>query len=95
VKAAPDGYTLLVVERGPLASRLSFRASVSAALRRRLRTCGRCNPGAGGYPGGRDIAGRVLHSITSSARASTVVGISRPSALAALRLMTSSYFVGA
>src|SRR6516225_1576540 len=35
------------------------------------------------------------HSITSSARASTVVGISRPSALAALRLMTSSYFVGA
>jgi hypothetical protein len=37
VKAAPDGYTLLVVERGPLASRLSFRASVSAALRR-LRT---------------------------------------------------------
>jgi hypothetical protein len=35
------------------------------------------------------------YSITSSARASTVVGISRPSALAVLRLMTSSYFVGA
>jgi ABC transporter substrate binding protein len=35
------------------------------------------------------------HSITSSARASTVGGSSRPSALAVLRLMTSSYFVGA
>src|SRR5262245_20735470 len=37
----------------------------------------------------------ALHSITSSARASTVVGISMPRALAALRLITSSYFVGA
>src|SRR5262249_26026656 len=36
-----------------------------------------------------------LHSITSSARASTVVGMSRPSALAVLRLITSSYLVGA
>ena len=35
------------------------------------------------------------HSITSSARASSEGGISRPSALAVLRLMTSSYFVGA
>jgi hypothetical protein len=35
------------------------------------------------------------HSITSSARASTVAEISRPSALAVLRLITSSYLVGA
>jgi hypothetical protein len=35
------------------------------------------------------------HSITSSARASTVAGISRPSAFAVLRLITSSYLVGA
>src|SRR5262249_48138719 len=35
------------------------------------------------------------HSITSLARASTVVGTSRPSAFAALRLMTNSYLVGA
>src|SRR5215468_4481239 len=35
------------------------------------------------------------HSITSSARASSVGGTSRPSALAVLRLMTSSYLVGA
>src|SRR5262245_9326890 len=36
-----------------------------------------------------------LHSITSSARASTAGGISRPSAFAVFRLITSSYFVGA
>ena len=36
-----------------------------------------------------------LHSITSSARASSVGGTSRPSALAVLRLITSSYLVGA
>ena len=35
------------------------------------------------------------HSITSSARASTVGGTSRPIALAVLRLITSSYLVGA
>ena len=35
------------------------------------------------------------HSITSSARASSDAGTSRPSALAVLRLMTSSYLVGA
>src|SRR5215471_11418895 len=34
------------------------------------------------------------HSITSSARASNVGGTSRPSALAVLRLITSSYLVG-
>src|SRR5262245_30490386 len=36
-----------------------------------------------------------LHSITSSARASSDGGISRPSALAVFRLITSSYLVGA
>jgi hypothetical protein len=35
-----------------------------------------------------------LHSITSSARASSLSGTSRPSALAVLRLMTNSNFVG-
>jgi hypothetical protein len=35
------------------------------------------------------------YSITSSARASSVGGTVRPSALAVLRLITSSYFVGA
>ena len=36
-----------------------------------------------------------LYSITSSAVASSLSGILRPSALAVLRLMTSSYLVGA
>src|SRR5262249_8693128 len=35
------------------------------------------------------------HSITSSARASSVGGTSRPSVLAVFKLITSSYFVGA
>ncbi len=35
-----------------------------------------------------------FHSITSSARASSVGDTSRPNALAVLRLMTNSYFVG-
>src|SRR5262249_30585314 len=35
------------------------------------------------------------YSITSSARPSTAGGITRPSALAVLRLITSSYLVGA
>jgi hypothetical protein len=36
------------------------------------------------------VAQRLLHSITSSARASSICGISRPSALAVFRLITSS-----
>ena len=36
----------------------------------------------------------LLHSITSSARAMSVAGISIPSALAVLRLIASSNFVG-
>src|SRR5262249_18567284 len=43
----------------------------------------------------RDELAAAAHSITSSARASSVAGISRPSALAVLRLMTKSYLVGA
>ena len=41
------------------------------------------------------IRGASDHSITSSARASTLAGISMPSAFAVLRLTTSSYLVGA
>src|SRR4051794_32881496 len=36
-----------------------------------------------------------IHSITSSARASSCGGTSRPSVFAVLRLITSSYLVGA
>ena len=44
---------------------------------------------------GSFIAALLLgYSITSSARASSVGGTSRPSAFAVLRLITSSYLVG-
>jgi len=42
-----------------------------------------------------DELAATAHSITSSARASSVGGTSRPSDLAVFRLMTSSYLVGA
>src|SRR5262245_22925966 len=43
----------------------------------------------------RDELATPDHSITSSARASSVGGISRPSTFAVLRLITNSYLVGA
>src|SRR5476649_1149925 len=43
----------------------------------------------------RDELAAADHSITSSARASSVGGMVRPSALAVLRLIPSSYLVGA
>src|SRR5262249_58629947 len=42
-----------------------------------------------------ELAAFHAHSITSSARASSMGGTSRPSALAVLRLITNSYLVGA
>src|SRR5258708_6222330 len=46
--------------------------------------------------GGANFAdSRRFHSITSSAHAKSVGGPSSPSALAVLRLITSSYFTGA
>jgi GAF domain len=55
-------------------------------------------PGRRARPGGRAADERneiaALHSITSSASASNVGGTSSPSALAVLRLITSSNFVG-
>jgi len=48
------------------------------------------------YAPGSAAKGRcVTHSITSSARASSVGGSSMPSAFAVFRLMTNSYLVGA
>src|SRR5262249_3478736 len=43
----------------------------------------------------RDEFPAAAHSITSSARANTLGGTSKPSALAVLMLSTVSYFVGA
>ena len=61
--------------------------------------CATCDASAK-RPSGRRADGQrdelvPYHSITSSARASSVGGTSRPSALAVPRLITSSYLVGA
>src|SRR6516164_7725318 len=68
-------------------------------IRRRLARLARLRPRRE-RPRGRRAAEQrdevaPFHSITSSARASTVAGTSSPSALAVLRLTTSSYLVGA
>src|SRR5262249_30866711 len=46
-------------------------------------------------PGTHAAQQHACYSITSSARASSIGGTSRPSAFAVLRLITSSYLVGA
>ena len=60
---------------------------------RRLLRARRQRPSHGSAAEQRDELASS-HSITSSARASSVGGMSRPSALAVLRLMTRSNFVG-
>src|SRR6516162_1368300 len=63
-----------------------------------LHKCG--HPGTAAYARPEQVQQDALpkvqssYSITSSARASTEVGRSRPSAFAVLRLTTNSYFVG-
>ena len=89
----------------------SFRGSIThptqplctLRVRRRRRLTQHSLPGgllgltwAGLAPADRaSFAGAFAYSITSSARASSVGGTSRPSAFAVLRLMTSSNLVGA
>jgi hypothetical protein len=63
---------------------------------RQLRTCRRTRPGQLCATSGCEQSQQTnsLYSITSSARASSVGGSSRPIAFAVLRLMISSYLVG-
>src|SRR5712691_2797013 len=61
---------------------------------RRLLRARRERPHSGRAAEKRDELPPSHHSITSSARPSSVGGTSRSSALAALRLTTNSYFVG-
>jgi len=67
---------------------------VVAALDRGLLRARRERPCGGHAAEHRDEL-PPRHSITSSASASSLSGTFKPSALAALRLMTSSYLVGA
>ena len=79
-------------------SGLSAAYGISTPMR--LIRSGCCARAASGHaaaapPSKRYEFATFHHSITSSARASSVAGISRPSAFAVLRLITSSYMVGA
>ena len=75
----------------PLSSSRASRCAASAALLGACRERPRAMP-----PPAAEQRDEVAppHSITSSARASSVGGTSRPSAVAVLRLSTSSYLVG-
>src|SRR5262249_13374496 len=83
-------------ERGQaLATHLrSGRAEISHHRHRRLLRARRERPCGRRAAEQRDERA-PLHSITSSARAMSVGGISRPSAFAVLRLITSSNLIGA
>src|SRR5215470_13901730 len=74
--------------------RIGLRASDAGAGRQRGSACGQMQKlTAGKFH--FEPPSRSDHSITSSARASSVGGTSRPSAFAVLRLITSWYLVGA
>ena len=81
----------------PRNSCVRFVFGIAAASRNTRLQAARCDlTWAGLAPADRaSFAGAFPHSITSSARASSVGGTSRPSAFAVLRLMTSSNLVGA
>ena len=70
---------------------------ISTTIRRTRSPC--CARAASGHPAAAPPSNvkefAAPHSITSSARASSDGGTERPSALAVLRLITSSYLVGA
>ncbi len=85
-----------LVERDHQALRVSGRgAPQEADYRHRRLLRPRCHRPRGRAAKQRDELPPPDHSITSSARASSVDGTSMPSVLAVLRLMTSSYLVGA
>src|SRR5262245_56779644 len=86
---APEGIEV----GGVGGDRDGLKHADAAELPARLRA-GRQRP-RGRRPAEQRDERAPLHSITSSARASSVGGTSRPSIFAVLRLITSSYLVGA
>src|SRR5262249_43356440 len=91
-----SGFTQAAAERRDHVGRLAGRAAAEKPDHRHRRLLGTRHerPHRRRATEKRDELAPP-HSITSSARASSVGGISRPSALAVLRLITSWYVVGA
>src|SRR5262249_7930693 len=85
LEALPDRAELAIIEVGACQQTDQRYCSLLRAHRERPRT-----------RRAAEQRGELAppHSIPSSARASSVGGISRPSAFAVFKLMTSSYFVG-
>ena len=71
---------------------VTFRSASDPAKCAGSFSCGRAASGHCAVEQRDEVA--PLHSITSSARASSVGGTSKPSAFVVLRLITSSYLVG-
>src|SRR5262245_887475 len=95
----PAQFLQLLDERSAL--RPSFRIALRPAHQYadaphplRLLRARRERPCDSRAAGQRDELAPTCHSITSSARASTVGGMSRPMVLAVFMLITSSYLVG-
>src|SRR5262245_48491936 len=90
------GFTNALAECGQILCTIGRRRAAEEPdhrhrrLLRARREWPRCRPAAEK----RDELAPLHHSITSSARASSVAGTSRPSAFAALTLIASSNFVG-
>jgi len=93
----PHCYGKMRLGSDEIGSTLRIRVSARFPLSRHLQTyrCGALSDAVGSGADACGAANREPYSITSSARTSNVGGTSRPSALAVLRLMTSSYLVGA
>src|SRR5262245_25367661 len=89
------GFTKALPECGQIACTIRKRraAEESDHRHRRLRRARRGRPRHRAAEQRDELA--PFHSITSSARASNVGGTARPSTFAVLRLITSSYLVGA
>src|SRR5262245_55268306 len=90
------GFVQATAERAHYGSERLSRLSIQKSdhRHRRLLRPRRDRPRRRRAAEQRDELAPSDHSITSSARASKVAGISRPSALAVLRLMTKSNRVG-
>src|SRR5205807_8441067 len=85
---SPTSPSTAAISTTPALSLLHLSEPTSAVRAGTSRSCQSTQPDS------CTAAKSVVYSITSSASASSIGGIVRPSALAVLRLITSSYLVG-
>src|SRR5262249_6145076 len=89
------GFTKALAECGQIGCTIDRRRAAKESYHRhRALLCARRERPRRRDADERDELAAATHSMTSSARASSVGGISRPRALAVVRLMTRSNLVG-